>query len=147
MDIQIFVGVDCDEQQMIVGFVGSQGILRSLSRTSSPLRDSPDRFGQRLAGMVRGLRGELNLRMRNFRAIGIGVPRTCSPETRQDIERQIKPLLEIPIYLDDREVLSEQGKAWMMLVEDMAMPRERPKDRDLTVVYGAAKLALDHTAK
>ena len=77
MDIRIYVGVDCDESWLTVGFVGSQGILRGLSRTASPPPGCFDSFGQRLSGMVRGLRGEENLRMKNFRAIGIGIPRYC----------------------------------------------------------------------
>ncbi len=145
MDIQIFVGVDCDEQQLTMGFVGSQGILRSLSRTSSPLPDHLDTFGQRLHGMIRGLRGEENLRMKNFRAIGIGVPGRYIPDVRKNVEDQMKRLMEIHVYIEDREVLAAKGAVWLKEVADMMRPGQHSKDRDLNVVYGAAKLAIDST--
>ena len=145
MDIQIFVGVDCDEQQLTMGFVGSQGILRSLSRTSSPLPDHLDTFGQRLHGMIRGLRGEENLRMKNFRAIGIGIPGRYVPKLRDEIEKQIRQLLDIGVYIEDRDVLAAKGALWLKDVADMLDPRFDLRTLDLRVVYGAAKLAIDST--
>ncbi len=143
MDIQIFVGVDCDEQQLTLGLIGSQGILRSLSRTTSPLPDHLGTFGQRLNGMIRGLRGETNLRMKNFRGIGIGVPGRYVSDVRNELPRQLKPLLDFRVQVEDREALAVKGSAWLKDVADMLDPRIDREQWDLSVVYGAAKLAID----
>lgn len=145
MAIQIFVGVDCDEQQLTMAFIGSQGILRSLSTTSSPLPDRLDTIGRRLMGMIRGIRGEANLRMRNFRGIGIGVPGRYLPASRDEIEKQITQVLDIAVYIEDRDALAAKGRAWLKQVADMAGPAADRQDLDLSVVYGAVKLAVERT--
>ena len=109
--MRIFVGVDCDEHQLTMGFIGSQGILKSLSTTASPLPDHPDTFGQRLDGMIRMSRH-----------------------------------LDIPIYIEGRDVLAENGNAWLKDVTNMIDPRINLQGVDLSVVYGAAKLAIDRAA-
>ena len=141
--MRIFIGIDCDEHQLMVGFIGSQGILRSLSTTTSPLPTHLDTFGQRLNGMIRGLRGEENIRMKQFCGIGIGIPGRYLAELRQNIEDQVKRHLDIPVYIEDRDVLAVKGKVWLENVEDMLEPRIDLQKRDLRVIYGAAKLAVD----
>ncbi len=141
--MRIFVGVDCDEHQLAMGFVGSQGILKSLSTTTSLLPDRIDRFGQYLHGMIRGIRGETNLRMKNFRGIGIGLPRSYLEKSRRDIEGQIKQRVDIPVFIEDREVLAIQGRLWLAEVAAKIDPGISEQKPDLSVVYGAAKLALD----
>ena len=142
LNMRIFVGVDCNEEQLTMGFVGSQGILKGLSRTGSPLPDQINMFGQRLSGMIRGLRGEGNLRMKNFYGIGIGIPARYVPRLCHEIEKQIRQLLDIAVYIEDRDVLAAKGKLW---IDDIAgmNPHINLQQLDLSVVYGAAKLAVD----
>ena len=145
LGMRIFVGIDCDEHQLMMGLIGSQGILKSLSTTTSPLPEHLDTFGQRLSGMIRGLRGEEKLRMKQFRGIGLGIPGRYVAELRQDIKDQIKQHLDIPVYIEDREVLAVKGQAWLEQIADMVDPRVDLPKRDLRVIYGAAKLAVDNT--
>lgn len=143
--MRIFVGIDCDEHQLMMGFIGSQGILKALSTTASLLPNHPDTFGQHLNGMIRCLRGEENLRMKQFRGIGMGIPGRYLAELRQNIEDQIKKHFDIPVYIEDRDVLAVKGKVWLEDVADMIDPRIDLQKLDLSVVYGAAKLAVDRT--
>jgi len=99
--MRIFVGVDCGENQLAMGFVGSQGLLKGLSTTESLLPDRLNTFGQRLNGMLRGVRGESNLRMKNFCGIGIGIPGRYLPEHRHDIEEQIRQRVDLAVYIED----------------------------------------------
>ena len=144
--MRIFVGVDCNEHQLTMGFIGSQGILKSLSTTASPLPDHCDTFGQRLDGMIRGLRGEENFRMKQFRGIGIGIPARYLAELRQSIEDQMSRHPDIPVYIEDRDALAANGNAWLKDVADMIDPRTNLQGLDLSVVYGAAKLAIDRAS-
>lgn len=144
LNMRIFVGVDCDESRLMLGLVGSQGILKGLSTITSPaLPEHLSRFGTRLHGMIPGLRGELNLRMKNFSGIGIGLPSRYLADLRHDFEAQIKPLLNLPVYLEDRDVLAVKGKPWLEKVVDLFDPGIQRRGLDLSVVYGAAKLAID----
>jgi len=143
--MRIFVGVDCDEKRLAVGLVGSQGVLRGLSTTGSLLPDRLDTLGSCLNGMIRGLRGETNLRMKNFCGIGIGIPGRYLPELRDEIEKQVRQLLDIGVYIEDRDTLAAKGTLWLKDVADMLDPRLDLRKLDLRVVYGAAKLAVDST--
>ena len=145
LSMRIFIGVDCDETRLAMGFVGSQGILRAFSTTESLLPDRVDMFGRCLNGMIRGVRGEENLRMKDFYGIGIGIPGRYLAGLRHDIEAQIKQLLDIAVYVEDRDVLAVKGKLWLEDVADMIGPGIDLQKLDLSVVYGAAKLAVDST--
>ena len=142
LNMRIFVGVDCNEEQLTMGFIGSQGILKGLSSTGSLFPDRLNSFGQCLVGMMRGLRGEENLRMKNFYGIGIGIPARYVPRLCHEIEKQIRQLLDIAVYIEDRDVLAAKGKLW---IDDIAgmNPHINLQQLDLSVVYGAAKLAVD----
>ena len=143
--MRIFVGVDCGEKRLALGLMGSQGILKGLSTTGSLIPDHFDTLGNRIHGLIRGLRGETNLRMKNFRGIGIGIPGRYLAGHRQGIEAQIKQFLDIAVYIEDRDVLAEKGKLWLKEVADMIDPRIDLQELDLNVVFGAAKLAVDST--
>lgn len=101
-------------------------------------------FGQYVDGMVRGLRGDVNLRMKNFRGIGIGVPASYL-EFRSEIEKQIKEHLELPVFIEDRDVLIKAGESWLTDVRDIVGHQFDPNKIDIRGVYGAAKLIIEHT--
>ncbi len=144
--MKLFIGVDCGEN-VKVGFIGSQGILKSLSTIllSSPL-ERPDRLGQVLVGSIRGVRGEVNVRMKDFHGMGIGVPRRyVTKGTLHAITEQMKRLADIPVYLEDRDLLAEKGESWLKeVVNIIGDPLKDMQSIDLRVIYGAAKLAMDH---
>src|SRR6185295_3202682 len=112
LSTRIYVGVDCDPAQLMLGIIGADGILRGLSTTRSPLADEWDSFGQRIFGMVRGLRGEQNLRMKQFQGIGIGLPAGAVTAHGQSIVSQLAQVCDIPARVADREALSAAGTAW-----------------------------------
>jgi predicted NBD/HSP70 family sugar kinase len=156
--MKVFIGVDYNEHLLTIGFVGPQGILKGFSIQSSPLLNEPETFGQTLNSTVRSLRGEENLRMKDFQAIGIGIPsRYANSETFNGIKEQIRQFLNIEVYIDDRDKLSVVGNNWLRNVARVINPRLRPslnmvayfehqpdiQDRDLSIIYGAAKLAMD----
>ena len=95
--------------------------------------------------MIRGLRGEANLRTKNFQAIGVGVPASYPPELCDGIKHQIERLFALNVYMEDRDVLAAEGTAWLRDIADMAGSDARPEGWDLRVVFGAAKLAVDNT--
>ncbi len=145
--MKVFIGVDYNEGLLTIGFVSPQGILKGLTITSSPLLNEPDTFGQRLNGAVRGLRGEENLRMKDFQAIGIGIPsRYVNNETFNNIREQISPLLNIAVYIDNRDKLAEVGENWMRNVTNIIDPRRNIQNLDRSIIYGAVKLAMDNTS-
>ena len=83
--------------------------------------------------------------MKQFRGIGLGIPGRYGAELRQNITDQIRQHFDIPVYIEDREVLAVKGQAWLEQVADMVDPRVDRQKRDLRVIYGAAKLAVDNT--
>ena len=143
---KVLIGVDCDENRLALGFVAVYGNLKGLTQSPSLLPDKLDAFGRHLYWMTRGLRGCTNQRMKNFQAIGIGLPKqfVCDA-TRESIQKQMKEFWDIPIYLDDRELLEIKGKTWLTSLAHVIDSRSNPSELDLSIIYGAAKMALDNT--
>jgi predicted NBD/HSP70 family sugar kinase len=141
LQARVFVGVDCGPNQLMMGFVGADGILRGLSLTQSPPSDQPELFAQRIHGMVRGLRGEENLRMKQFQGLGIGLPAGELAHGPACIEH-IRRVWDVPVRIADRDELAVQGAEWLVEVGSLLDPRMNVTKHNLAPVFGAAKLAM-----
>jgi hypothetical protein len=141
----IVIGVDYNEKELVIGFINFQGMFKGASSGQSPL---PAMFRKEFEGIVRGLRGDENLRMKNFVAISIAVSDIYArDEVFSSIKRQVREFLDIPIFVEPKNKIVGIGEKWLQNLENVNDPRRNALNRDfwnLAPVYGAAKLAVDN---
>ncbi len=141
---KVFVGVEISSKDITYGFVNSYGKLITVD--SQRILKEPGNEAGALIGSIRGIRGELNLRFKNF--VGICICFTKKENKVKDFEQQLYQNLNIPVYVEERDYLRQLGEDWFKKLGDKIDLEGGIKNMniDLNVIYGGAKLVIDKTS-
>ena len=139
---KIFVCVEIGSKDIKYGFVNLYGKL--IHAESQAILKEPGNEAGLLIGSIRGIRGDLNLRFKNF--VGICICFTSKESIINNFAQQLNQNLKIPVYVEDRDYLRQLGEDWFKKLGDKIELEGWNISIDFNVIYGGAKFVIDKTS-
>lgn len=140
---KIFVGVEIGSKEIKYGFIDLYGKLIHLE--SQAVKKEPGNEAGLLIGAIRGIRGDLNLRFKNF--VGICICFTSKENKIENFEKQLNQNLNIPVYVEDHDYLRQLGEDWLNKLGDKIDLKGWNISINFNVIYGGAKFLIEKTHK
>ena len=140
---KIFVGVEIGSKEIKYGFINLYGKLIHVEKQT--ILNEPGNEAGLLIGSIRGIRGELNLRFKNF--VGICICFTNKENKIENFGQQLSQNLNIPVYVEDRDYLRQLGEDWLIKMGDKIDLKGWNISINFNVIYGGARFLIENTHK